>query len=85
MIYWLITGTVAAVLLLSWVIVVAVASKRVAKSIGTPTPEEARVKAAVAAEVQAIRNQSDLDKAKVNNASDDDLLIDLRNEVRGKK
>lgn len=58
--------------------VYALATRRVVQSLGTPTPEEARIKAETADVVQRVEEQSAKDREEIANADKPALLASLR-------
>lgn len=61
-----------------------VATRRVAKAVGQPTPAEAKIEAQTLTETAAIKENGEKLKAEVLHADRDGLLARLRDRVRGK-
>ncbi len=78
-----IVGTLAAVVLVLWVLLT-ITRGEVVRITGKPTPEEAKIEAQSLERAADIVNEGEKAKAEVLNADRDGLLDRLRDRVRGK-
>lgn len=78
MIVFYIVGTLAAIVLLFWTILVVIASRRSVQSFGKPTPEEARIATENKDIKLKIEAQAEKDRQEVANADKPALLASLR-------
>lgn len=81
---WLVLG-MAAVVLVSWLVIYALATRAAVKSYGGPTPETAKIEAKTVEQARAIVNEGEADKREVLNADRNGLLSQLRDRVRPKR
>lgn len=85
MIYLYLLGVLFAVMSVLWLWIVSITTKRATRSFGNPTPDEARIRQDTLDSIAAVKAASEREAQEVANASTDDLLVDLKHEVRGKK
>lgn len=75
----------AAVVLVSWVVIYAMATRSAVKAYGEPTPETAKIEAKTVEQARAIVNEGEAEKREVLNADRNGLLAKLRDSVRPKR
>lgn len=80
---WLILSLVGMLVVMA-VIIYALATRRIAGSLGQPTPDEAKIEATTKANARAVVEAGEKEKTEVLRDNDGGLLARLRNRVRRK-
>jgi hypothetical protein len=81
---WLVLA-LALVSIVAFFAIYALATRRVAQTLGQPTPETAKIESKTIADARAVVNEGEQAKQEVLYADRDSLLSKLRDRVRGKK